>query len=382
MPFPAPPHKIGGIPLDPRRGRLFYFDKASFRQPAAVDTRFGNHDRTRTGHRRNALCQLRSASGTGSRRPAWRERSSCQPDHGQSDGPIRVREGDACATASRHLPGRIPPSAGIPLAASQDPLQDRQRRELVYWRSRLTVALGLLVPLLAVHGLGDHSIPGHGWLQFALATPIQLYVGWPYFSGALRRLRNLTVSMDTLVALGTGVAYAAGIVGLVTSGPAMDFLDAAMILTFITLGKYLETRAKRRTSDAIRQLVSLSPPMAAVLAKPVGSRSDCRSERGRDDGDLSRRSHPAGWTGPLRPKRRGRVLVDRRVTPRRQEFRRHSLLGLDQRSGLFACAAWHPPRATRPWIASSSLWNTPSNRRRKSNIWLTAWLLGLCPPSC
>ncbi len=120
----------------------------------------------------------------------------------------------------------------------------------------------------------------HGWTllacQFALATPIQLYAGWPYYVGAWRRLRHGSTNMDTLIAMGTGAAYLAGIGVLIdmAARPAayvnmahmpMYFIDAALILTFVTLGKYLEVRAKGRASQAIRRLLDLTSPVAMVL---------------------------------------------------------------------------------------------------------------------
>jgi Cu+-exporting ATPase len=150
-----------------------------------------------------------------------------------------------------------------------------EAREAAQWRRRLAVAAVLLAPLVWIaHFSRLSGMAGVGW-QFLLATPIQLYAGWPYFAGALKRLRHFSANMDTLVALGTGTAYGAGLAALVrglaageTRGPhggAMYFTDAAMILTFITLGKYLESKARGRASQAIRKLLDLSPPEANVL---------------------------------------------------------------------------------------------------------------------
>ena len=154
-------------------------------------------------------------------------------------------------------------------------LGDREAREAAGWRRRLAVAVVLLAPLVWIaHFSRLSDMAALGW-QFLLSTPIQLYVGWPYFAGALKRLRHLSADMDTLVALGTGTAYAAGLAALVRGwsaagtahlhGGAMYFTDAAMILTFITLGKYLESKARGRASQAIRKLLDLSPPEANVL---------------------------------------------------------------------------------------------------------------------
>jgi Cu+-exporting ATPase len=151
----------------------------------------------------------------------------------------------------------------------------RDAREAAQWRRRLMVAAVLLAPLVWIaHFSRLSGMTAVGW-QFLLATPIQVYVGWPYFAGALKRLRYFSANMDTLVALGTGTAYGAGLAALVRElsaegrgrlhGGAMYFADAAMILTFITLGKYLESKARGRASQAIRKLLDLSPPEANVL---------------------------------------------------------------------------------------------------------------------
>ncbi|MBN1589543.1 MAG: copper-translocating P-type ATPase [Pirellulales bacterium] len=151
---------------------------------------------------------------------------------------------------------------------------ERQATEIAAWRRRLAVAVGLLVPLvLATHGPW-FSGPVRLWLQLLLAVPLQIYVGGPYFVGAARQLRHRAANMDTLIALGTGTAFVAGLFQFFSgvlastahgSAGAMYFADAAMILTFITFGKWLESKAKHRASRAIRRLLDLRPPVANVL---------------------------------------------------------------------------------------------------------------------
>jgi Cu+-exporting ATPase len=176
----------------------------------------------------------------------------------------------AAVAAGGYSARPIPQAADLGLRMGQ-----REAREAAQWRRRLAVAAVLLAPLVWIaHFSRLSGMAAVGW-QFLLATPIQLYAGWPYFAGALKRLRYLSANMDTLVALGTGTAYGAGLVALIrglttgdTRGPhggAMYFTDAAMILTFITLGKYLESKARGRASQAIRKLLDLSPPEANVL---------------------------------------------------------------------------------------------------------------------
>jgi len=166
-------------------------------------------------------------------------------------------------------------------------LAERDRREAALWKRRLLVGVCLLLPLVGMTHLSGLSGATLSWWQFALATPLQVFVGWPYFAGAWQRLRHGSSNMDTLVALGTGVAYTAGLVQLVrlTAGTqvatpghgAMYFVDAGMILTFITVGKYLETRAKGRVSRAIGRLLDLTAPEATVLRDTVHHRMPVRA---------------------------------------------------------------------------------------------------------
>ena len=148
--------------------------------------------------------------------------------------------------------------------------------ELMLWRRRLTVGLVLLVPLTLPHLLswvGLDVFQGV-WLtrvQLACATGLQVYVGWPFYIGAWRRAIHFSTNMDTLVAIGTLAAYGAGVYELLapahhagTADHSMSLMDAGLILTFITLGKYLEARAKGRASAAIRKLLDLAPPVANV----------------------------------------------------------------------------------------------------------------------
>ncbi|MFH1921501.1 MAG: heavy metal translocating P-type ATPase [Planctomycetota bacterium] len=162
-------------------------------------------------------------------------------------------------------------------------LVEKEAREASAWVRRLAVGVVLLAPLVWLTHFGPLSGRMLVWWQFALATPLQVYVGWPYFLGAWQRLRHASANMDTLIALGTGAAYLTGLAGLLwwvtgentDGGPShgamhfadagMYFADAGMILAFITLGKLLEVKAKGRASRAIRKLLDLTSPEATVV---------------------------------------------------------------------------------------------------------------------
>jgi Cu+-exporting ATPase len=108
--------------------------------------------------------------------------------------------------------------------------------------------------------------PWFNWLMLALATPVQFYVGWQYYIGAYKSLRNGSANMDVLIAMGSSVAYLYSLP--VTFGwlsGHVYFETAAVIITLIRLGKYLEARAKGRTSEAIKKLMGLRAKTAHII---------------------------------------------------------------------------------------------------------------------
>ena len=102
--------------------------------------------------------------------------------------------------------------------------------------------------------------------MFALATPVQFYVGWQYYVGAFKSLRNRSANMDVLISMGSSAAYFYSIpVILGLLGGHVYFETAAVIITLIKLGKFLEARAKGRTSEAIKKLMGLRAKIARVI---------------------------------------------------------------------------------------------------------------------
>jgi len=103
------------------------------------------------------------------------------------------------------------------------------------------------------------------WVMLALATPVQFYVGWQYYSGAYKALRNGSVNMDVLIAMGSSAAffYSVPIVFGWLHGHVY-FETAAVIITLIRLGKFLEARAKGKTSEAIKKLMGLRAKTARI----------------------------------------------------------------------------------------------------------------------
>ena len=147
-------------------------------------------------------------------------------------------------------------------SASRD-LAARQVAELEDRKWRLIVAVVLAAPVLLLNMLHIH-FPGVGIVQLALTTPILAWVGREFFTTSARLLRHGSANMDTLIAMGSGVAYVYSIGALIADKP-LYFETAAAIVTLILFGRYLENRAKGRASEAIRKLMSLQPRTARVL---------------------------------------------------------------------------------------------------------------------
>jgi copper-transporting P-type ATPase V len=103
------------------------------------------------------------------------------------------------------------------------------------------------------------------WTMFAVATPVQFWVGWPYLAEAARRARHRTANMDTLIAMGTMTAYLYSTQQLLTGGHELYFEAAVVIIAFITLGRWLEARVKGEAGRAIRALLELGAREATVV---------------------------------------------------------------------------------------------------------------------
>lgn len=119
-------------------------------------------------------------------------------------------------------------------------------------------------------GLWSHAA-WVNWLFLALATPVQFYTGWDYYTGGWKSLRNKSANMDVLVAMGSSVAYFYSLSLLIypVLGKHVYFETSAVIITLIKLGKMLESRTKGKTGGAIRKLIGLRPKTATVFENGV-----------------------------------------------------------------------------------------------------------------
>jgi Cu+-exporting ATPase len=142
-----------------------------------------------------------------------------------------------------------------------------------WWPVAAGVALTLpLVAPMLLQPFGMHWMLD-GWLQLALATPVQFWLGWRFYSAAWRAVRAGAGNMDLLVALGTSAAFCLSVYLLFKHAahgtPHLYFEASAAVITLVLLGKWLEGRAKRQTADAIRALNALRPATARVVRDGV-----------------------------------------------------------------------------------------------------------------
>ncbi|MEE9211750.1 MAG: heavy metal translocating P-type ATPase [Phycisphaeraceae bacterium] len=144
-------------------------------------------------------------------------------------------------------------------------LHDHGDGESGAWPVRL-IAMSVLAIAVVVLGMTG-TLP---WLQLLLAAPIQIVLGYPFYRGAVKAARHFRADMDTLVALGTTVAFGYSVVVTIRlhlgdGAGAVYFDTAVMILVLIGLGKWLESRARGSAAAAIRSLMDLQPPEATVI---------------------------------------------------------------------------------------------------------------------
>jgi len=171
--------------------------------------------------------------------------------------------------------------------------EDSDNPELRDMTRRLWVTAALSVPLLVI-AMGGHAVAmlsprAMAWVQLALATPAVLWGGWPFFQRGWDSLRNRSLNMFTLIALGTGVAYLYSVAAAVMPGifPAsfrgpdggvpLYFEAASVITALVLLGQVLELRARSQTGGAIRALLDLAPKQARLLRED-GSEADVSLE--------------------------------------------------------------------------------------------------------
>jgi len=157
-------------------------------------------------------------------------------------------------------------------------LKDMTRRfwiSLILSLPVLALSMGEMVPALDLGRQIGHSVSG--WIQFALATPVVLWAGLPFFERGWQSVLNRSLNMFSLIALGVGAAFVFSVVAILIPDtlpeafrmangmPPLYFEAAAVIIALVLLGQVLELRARSRTSSAIRSLLELAPKLAHRL---------------------------------------------------------------------------------------------------------------------
>ncbi len=191
----------------------------------------------------------------------------------------------------QHGPGSCP-ICGMALEPVEVTLEEVPNEELQDMTRRFWWSLAITAPILAF--MVAEFLPGHllhrlptgwlNWIELALATPVVLWGGWPFFQRGWASVRTMHLNMFTLIALGVGAAYVFSVVATLLPGifpesfrmgdqVAVYFEPAAVIVVLVLLGQVLELRARAGTSAAIRNLLGLAPKTARKL-HPDGREED------------------------------------------------------------------------------------------------------------
>jgi Cu+-exporting ATPase len=182
---------------------------------------------------------------------------------------VEYREGTELADMRRAVK-----DAGYELGPEVQAMEDATgavRRETRVLRNTFLVA-AILASIIMVLGFIP-SFAGQPYLLWALATPVQFWAGLRFYRGAWGALKHKTSDMNTLIAVGTSVAYFYSVIAVLFPGlfatsvlePHLYFDTSAMIITLILLGRFLEARAKGRASEALKKLIGMQPKTALVI---------------------------------------------------------------------------------------------------------------------
>jgi Cu+-exporting ATPase len=177
-------------------------------------------------------------------------------------------------------------------------------REIQEWRRAFWFSLSFAIPVFLTsmiipmcipsldYGSFNLWLPGLYWGDLAcllLTIPVQFGIGKRFYSSAFKSLRHGSPTMDVLVVMGTSAAFFFSVAAMVVSilvpphtRPSTVFDTSTMLITFITLGRFLENRAKGQTSNSLSRLMSLAPSMATIYADPIAA------EKAAEDWDLTR----------------------------------------------------------------------------------------------
>lgn len=188
------------------------------------------------------------------------------------------------ATAAAPTRGRTGTSADVALNTAPDTPPSEPRSDAARYLPRLIVAAILTIPVVLISMIPALQFPHWGWAVFALTTPVVLYSAWPFHRAAAINAMHGASTMDTLVSIGVAAAYLFSTVQLIVDPGLTEmagmsgmggmasmtehqlyFEVAAVVTTFLLLGRYLEARAKHGAADALHSLLNLGAQRARVL---------------------------------------------------------------------------------------------------------------------
>ncbi|MDP3639683.1 MAG: heavy metal translocating P-type ATPase [Nanoarchaeota archaeon] len=140
-----------------------------------------------------------------------------------------------------------------------------RQQEIQALKRKVLISSVLSFPALLI-SMFFTFLPYREYILWILATPVQFYIGWPFYRGTWAALKNKSANMDSLIAIGTSAAYFYSVYALLFSAEAHQYFEiSAILITLVLLGKYLEAVAKGKTSQAIAKLVKLGAKTATVI---------------------------------------------------------------------------------------------------------------------
>ena len=150
----------------------------------------------------------------------------------------------------------------------EDEQSKRKQADIIRKRNLLILGIVLTLPVVILNMFFMNAFPGENYLLLALTTPVWAIVGWEFHRGALKTLRHGSANMDTLISVGSTAAYVMSVIATFfprVFGTVTFYDTAALIVTLIFLGKYLEARAMGQTNEAIKKLIGLQARTAHVI---------------------------------------------------------------------------------------------------------------------
>ena len=249
---------------------------------------------------------------------------------------------------------------------------ERYGAEARYQRRNLAAAALLTLPVFLISMFGDMHATAWRAVVWGLATPVEFVFGWQFHRNAAKRLRSFGAGMDTLVSMGTLAAYGYSVWAFFAH-EHLFFETAAVIITFILLGRFFEARAKGSASRAVARLLELGAKEARLRRDGRrGERPHRRGAPGRPHGGAPRGAHPHRRPGGRGGLGGGREHADRGVGRRWSGAPAMRCSGPPSTST--ATWWWRPPGwgPRPPWPRSCAWWRRPRPPRPPSSTSPTA----------